>query len=61
MDRWEVLMLDFSSRIEIIKMNVLPRILYLFQSLPVPIPPSQFIEWDKKNLKIYLEGMQIKN
>ena len=45
MDRWEVLMLDFSSRIDIIKMNVLPRILYFFQSLPVPIPPSQFIEW----------------
>lgn len=39
MDRWEVQMLDFSSRIEIIKMNVLPKVLYLFQSLPVPIPP----------------------
>lgn len=48
MERWSVLTLDLSSRIEIIKMNVLLRILYLFQSLPVEIPQSQFVEWDKK-------------
>lgn len=28
-------------------MNILPRLLYLFQSLPVEIPPKQFFEWDK--------------
>ena len=29
-------------------MNVLPRILYLFQSLPIEIPQTQFEEWHKK-------------
>lgn len=29
-------------------MNVLLRILYLFQSLPVEIHQLQFVEWDKK-------------
>lgn len=28
-------------------MNVLPRLLYLFQSLPVEIPNQQFKQWDK--------------
>lgn len=32
--RWECLILDFSSRIETVKMNVLPRFLYFFQALP---------------------------
>ena len=48
MDRWSILTLDFSSRIEIIRVNILPRILYLFQSLPIEIPTSQFKEWNKK-------------
>ena len=44
--RWTMLPLDMSNRIEIIKMNVLPRFLYLFQSLPLEIPPKQFDEWE---------------
>ena len=47
LDRWAILPLDIGSRIETIKMNVLPQLLYLFQSLPIEIPEKQFRLWDK--------------
>ena len=46
--RWSLIpFLSLNSRVESIRMNVLPRLLYLFQSLPVEIPMKQFMEWDK--------------
>ena len=48
MKRWNLIpILSFESRIESVKMNILPRILYLFQTLPIEINDKQFNEWDK--------------
>ena len=33
--------------IESVKMVILPRLLYLFHSLPIEINEQQFMEWDK--------------
>lgn len=43
--RWALLSLDMHNRIDIIKMNILPQLLFLFQSLSIEIPPKQFNEW----------------
>ena len=46
--RWQVIpFLNLSSRVESVKMNILPRLLYLFQTLPVEVTTQQFAEWDK--------------
>lgn len=46
--RWSLIpFLGLSARISAIKMNVLPRLLYLFRNLPVEVSENQFREWDK--------------
>ena len=47
MERWTSLTLDLYSRIETIKMVILPQLLFLFQSLPVEVPTKQFKEWNR--------------
>lgn len=46
--RWNLIpFLSLNSRISAIKMNLLPRLLYLFRNLPIKVEESQFREWDK--------------
>lgn len=55
--RWIVIpFLSLSSRVESIKMNILPWMLYLFQCLPVKIPTKQFLEWDRLTTRYLLQG-----
>jgi len=44
---WSAFNMDFEIRIKVIKINVVPRLLYLFQSIPQMIPETQFRHWDK--------------
>ena len=66
--RWEVLPLSLIGRVETVKMNLLPRLLFLFQSLPVRVPASTlnmldklistFI-WQKKRPRVRLKTIHL--
>ena len=46
--RWNLIsVLGFESQIESVKINILPRVLFLFQTVPVEITDEQFNEWDE--------------
>ncbi len=69
LDRWSPLCLALHGRISTIKMNVLPRVNFLFSMLPLP-PPEHFFKelnmaisrfiWLKKKPRIRLKTMQRK-
>lgn len=57
LQRWTLIpFLSLNSKVESIRMNILPRLLYLFQALPAEVPTNQFIEWDKLISRFLWQG-----
>lgn len=47
LNRWSLLPMNMYDRIDTIKMKVLPKLLFLFQSLPLQVTQKQFSEWNR--------------
>lgn len=56
LDRWSMLPLSLLGRVESVRMNVLPRLLYPFQMLPIDVPKATFDKLDKLISKFIWQG-----
>uniref|UniRef100_A0A3B3CPH8 Reverse transcriptase domain-containing protein n=1 Tax=Oryzias melastigma TaxID=30732 RepID=A0A3B3CPH8_ORYME len=56
LSKWSPLYLSMVGRVNVIKMSILPKCLYLFQSLPVYIPNNFFKELDSIILSFIWKG-----
>jgi hypothetical protein len=64
--KWEILPLSLVGRIETVRMNILPRLLFLFNSLPVKVPMAAFgnldnlilrFVWQNKKARVRLKTL----
>uniref|UniRef100_A0A803T4B4 Reverse transcriptase domain-containing protein n=1 Tax=Anolis carolinensis TaxID=28377 RepID=A0A803T4B4_ANOCA len=56
MKRWSNLKLSLLGRIAVVKMNILPEVLYIFQTIPILRSRMIFTKWDKDIKKFIWEN-----